>query len=73
MRKVTNRPQTGTLRAKWLSELEQEEDLGILIRFKKRYTKGYYNAAITRYFLINRPYTLNQLYGKWYRQRHSNK
>jgi len=47
------------LKVKWLNELEQEEDLGILTRFKERYTKGCYNTAITRYFLIDRLYILN--------------
>jgi len=51
-------------RVKWLDKLEQEEDLGILTRFEERYTKGYYNMAITRYFLIDRLYILNQLYKK---------
>ena len=73
VRRVTNRPSIGTFRAKWLDKLEQEEDLDILTRFKERHTKGCYNIAITRYFLIDKPYTLNQLYGKWYRQRHSDK
>jgi len=73
MQRVTNRPSIGTLRAKWLDKLEQEENLGIPTRFKKRYTKGCYNTAIIRYFLMDKPYTLNQLYGKWYRQRHNNK
>ena len=35
MRKVTNRPRAGTLRVKWLTEPEQEEDLNILPRFKE--------------------------------------
>ena len=68
IRRITNRPSAGTPRAKWLEELEQEEDLDILTRFKERHTKGCHDAAITRYFLIDKPYTLNQLYGKWYRQ-----
>ena len=67
IRRVTNRLSVGTPRAKWLDKLEQEEDLDILVRFKERHTKGYYNAAITRYFLIDRLYILNQLYGKWYK------
>jgi len=33
IRKVTNRPKAGILRAKWLTELEEEENLGILTRF----------------------------------------
>ena len=50
------------LRAKWLTKLENNKDLGILTRFKKQYTKGYYNAVIRRYFLIDRLYTLTELY-----------
>jgi len=64
MQRVINRPSVGTPRVKWLDKLEQEEDLDILTRFKERHTKGYYNIAITRYFLTDKPYTLNQLYGK---------
>jgi hypothetical protein len=45
-------------RAKWLNKLENEEDLGILTRFKERYIKGYYNIAIIRYFLIDELYIL---------------
>jgi len=59
MQRVINRPSVGTSRAKWLDKLEQEEDLDILTKFKKRHTKGYYNIAIIRYFLIDKPYTLN--------------
>jgi len=71
VRRVTNRPSAGTPRAKWLDELEQEEDLDIPVRFEERHTKGCHDAAMTRYFLTEKPYTLNQLYGKWYRQRHN--
>jgi len=42
-----------------LDKLEQEEDLDIPVKFKERYTKGYYNAVIIRYFLIDKPYILN--------------
>jgi len=52
------------LRAKWLDKLEQEEDLGIPTRFAERHTKGYNNAVIKRYFLINRLYILTKLYQK---------
>jgi hypothetical protein len=45
-------------RAKWLNKLENEEDLGILTRFKERYIKGYYNIVIMRYFLIDELYIL---------------
>ena len=73
IQRITNRPNVGTPKVKQLDELEQEEDLDILTRFKERHTKGCYNVAIIRYFLIDRPYTLNQLYGKWYRQQYNNK
>jgi hypothetical protein len=68
-RKVTNRPRAGTPRAKWLTELEEEEDIGIPTRFAERHTKGCDEAAMKRYFLKDRSYTLNELYRKWYRQR----
>jgi hypothetical protein len=71
VRRVTNRPRVNTPRAKWLTELEEEEDLGIPTRFEERHTKGCHDAASTRYFLTDRSYTLNQIYGKWYRQRHN--
>ena len=45
-----------------LYKLEEEEDLGILTRFKERHTKGCYNAVIKRYFLTSKPYTLKDLY-----------
>jgi hypothetical protein len=45
-------------RAKWLNKLEDKEDLGILTRFKECYIKGYYNAAIIRYFLTDKLYIL---------------
>jgi hypothetical protein len=49
-------------RVKWLNELEDKEDLGILTRFKERHTKGCYNVVMTRYFFIDELYTLTQLY-----------
>jgi len=68
IQRVTNRLSIGTPRVKWLDKLEQEKNLDILTRFKERYTKGCYNIVITKYFLTDKLYTLNQLYGKWYRQ-----
>jgi len=50
--------QTGR-QCRQVDKLEQEEDLDILTRFEERHTKGCYNAAIIRYFLIDRLYTLN--------------
>ena len=57
-----NRLRVGTLKVKWLNELEIEEDLEVLTRFAEQYTKGCNNAAIKRYFLIDRLYTLTELY-----------
>ena len=69
IRKVTNRPRVGMLRVKQLSNLEQEEDLGIPTRFAERHIKGYNNTAIKRYFFVDRSYILIKLYRKWYNQR----
>ena len=58
MRRITNRFRAGTLRAKWLTKLENKEDLGISTRFKEQYIKGCYDIVIRRYFLIDKLYTL---------------
>ena len=42
----------GILRAKWLTKLEEEEDLEILTRFKERHIKGCYDIVIKRYFFL---------------------
>jgi len=73
IRKVTNRLKVGTPRAKWLTELEDKENLGILTRFQERHTKGCHEVVIKRYFLTDRSYTLSKLYRKWFRQRYNNK
>jgi hypothetical protein len=39
LKKLIYRPKTGTLRAKWLEELELEEELGVTIRFAERNIK----------------------------------
>ena len=52
----------GILRAKWLTKLEEEEDLRVLARFEEQYTKGCYNAAIIKYFLKEKSYMLIELY-----------
>ena len=49
-------------RVKWLSKLEDKEDLGVPTRFKERYIKGYYNIVIKRYFFIEQLYILKELY-----------
>jgi len=73
IRKVTNRPKAGISKAKWLTELEEEENLGILTRFQEQHTKGCYKAVIKRYFLTDRLYILSKLYRKWFRQRYNDK
>ena len=50
------------LRAKWLTKLENDENLGILTRFKEQHIKSCYNAVIKKYFLIDRLYNLIELY-----------
>ena len=52
----------GILRVKWLNKLENKEDLGVSTKSKERYIKGYYNEVIKRYFLIEQPYILKELY-----------
>jgi hypothetical protein len=41
LRKLIYRPRTGTLRAKWLKELELEEEFRVTTRFAKRNIKKY--------------------------------
>jgi len=62
VRRITNRPRVGIPRAKWLIKLENEEDLGIPTRFEERHIKGCHDAVIRRYFLMDKPYILQQLY-----------
>ena len=45
-KKATIKPKVNTLRAKWLQELKQEENIIILPRFKKRHLKGYYKVSL---------------------------
>jgi hypothetical protein len=40
-RKLTYRPRTSTPRAKWLEELELEEELKVTIRFAEKNIKKY--------------------------------
>jgi len=54
--RITNSLKVGILRAKWLTKLEDKENLGILTRFKERYTKGYNNAVMVTYFLKDKLY-----------------
>ena len=46
VKKATIRLKVGTLRAKWLQELKQEEDIIILPKFNKRYFKGCYKVVL---------------------------
>jgi len=62
MRRITNRLRIGILRAKWLTKLEDEEDLEILTRFEEQYIKGCHDIVMRRYFLMDKPYILQQLY-----------
>jgi hypothetical protein len=71
-KKATSRPKVGTPRAKWLQELEQEEDMAILPRFEERHLKGCREAASRRYHMKDKPMTLAAVYQKWYKQRKNN-
>jgi hypothetical protein len=68
-KKATTRPKIGTPRAKWLQELEQEEDMAILPRFEERHIKGCREAASRRYHRKDKPMTLTTVYQEWYKQR----
>ena len=45
------RPKAGTLKAKWLKELKQEEDFGAPIQFTKRNINIYYKITVRRFFI----------------------
>jgi len=49
-------------KVKWLNKLEEEENIGVPTRFAERYTKGYNEVVIKRYFLKKRLYILIELY-----------
>ena len=49
-------------RVKWLTKLEDKENVRVLTRFIERYTKGYNEVVIKRYFLKERLYILIELY-----------
>ena len=50
-KKATIRLKVGTLRAKWLQEFKQEENIIVLSKFKKRYFKGCYKVVLWRYYI----------------------
>ena len=45
-KKAIIRLKVGTLRAKWLQKLKQEENIAILPRFKERHFKNYYKVVL---------------------------
>jgi len=49
-KKIISRLKTGTLKVKWLEELEQKEELGAIIRFTERYINKYYTIITGRFF-----------------------
>ena len=51
LRKVISRFRIGTLRAKWLKKLEQEEGLRVITRFIKYNISIYYKTATKRFFI----------------------
>ena len=57
-KKAITRLEISILRAKWLKELKQEENIRILFKFKEKYLKNYYKAATRRYFIKNKPIIL---------------
>ena len=61
-KKATIRLKISTLRAKWLQELKQEENIAILPKFKERYIKSYYKAALRRYYKKDKPIILTTVY-----------
>ena len=52
------RPRAGTLRAKWLEELEQEEDLKAATKFAERNIEKCHKTVVKQYFLKNHPINL---------------
>ena len=51
LKRAISRPKTGTLRVKWLKELEREEDLRASTRFAECYINILYKIAIGRFFI----------------------
>ena len=41
--------------------------MAILPRFKERYIKGYYKAALKRYYKKDKSIILAKIYQKWYK------
>jgi len=51
LRKIINRPRVGTLRVKWLEELEQEEGFKAITRFVECNINIYYKTATKKFFI----------------------
>jgi len=59
---VINKLKYGTLKIKWLKELELEEWINKLSRFQERNIKGCYKAVSRHYFIKKEPKTLKEIY-----------
>ena len=51
LKKAISGPRIGTLRAKWLKELEREEDFRAFTRFVECYISILYKTATKRFFI----------------------
>ena len=61
-KKATIKLKVGTLKAKWLQEFKQKENIAILFRFKERYIKNYYKVALRRYYKKDKFIVLTIIY-----------
>ena len=62
VKKATIRLKISILRVKWLQELKFKENIVILLKFKERYLKGCYKAALKRYYKKDKPIILAIIY-----------
>ena len=62
VKKATIRLKINILKAKWLQKFKQEENIAILPKYKERYIKGYYKAALRRYYIKDKPIILAIIY-----------
>ena len=58
LRKLIYRPRAGIFRAKWLEELEQEENFRAATRFTEKNIGKCYKMAVRQYFLKDYPINL---------------
>ena len=61
-KRATIKLKINILRAKQLQELKQEENIIILPRFKERHIKDYYEVALKRYYIKDKPIILTTVY-----------